>query len=115
MIIIDILVAICFYVVYCVDDFKNMIITTAMTTKSHQYIAYTFYSAEDINSVLALDAYIPLTDDVNLNDIVIDTSEKDSYDNEYDEVILTRDPGNEDYKIINVKVGKEIGIFNEDK
>ena len=111
MVVIDILVAICFYVVYCVDDFKNIIITTAMTTKSHQWIAYTFYSPEDVNEVLAMDAYIPLTDDVNLNDIVIDTSEKDSYDNAYDEAILTRDPGNEDYKLINVKVGRYDGFL----
>ena len=34
-----------------------------------------------------------------------DTSEKESYDNEYDKEILTRTEGNEDYKIIKIKVG----------
>lgn len=106
MIILDILVAICFFVTYGLTSFRNTIISTALITKTHQYIAYTFYSEELINKVLAADSYIPLTDDVNLEDIVIDTGEKDSYDNKYDEAILTRDPGNDDYKLLNVKVGK---------
>ena len=57
------------------------------------YIAYTFYSEEKVNAVMSLDSYIPLTDDVNLDEIVIDTAPRDTYDNEYDEAILTRDEG----------------------
>jgi exopolysaccharide biosynthesis protein len=105
MIILDLIATAGFIVTYCVPSFRNTIIATALNTKTHQWIAYTFYSEEQINYVLSLDSYIPLTDEVNLDSIVIDTSEKDSYDNEYDEQILTRDPGNEDYKLINVKVG----------
>ena len=105
MIILDILVALGFIVTYCIPSIKNTVIATALNTKTHQWIAYTFYSEEQINYVLSLDSYIPLTDEVDLDAIVIDTSEKDSYDNEYDEQILTRDQGNEDYKLINVKVG----------
>lgn len=105
MIILDMIVAICFTITYGVSSFKNTIIATSLNTKTHQWIAYTFYSEEEINHVLALDSYIPLTDEVDLNAIVIDTSEKDSYDNEYDEQILTRDEDNEDYKLIDIKVG----------
>lgn len=111
VIILDILVAACFFVTYGIDSFKNNIISTAMSTKTHQWIALTFYSDVTVNRVLAQDAYIPLTDDVDLDAIVIDTGEKDSYDNEYDEQILTRDPGNDDYKLINVKVGKYDGFI----
>lgn len=107
MIIVDILVAACFVVVYLVPGVKNKVISTAMITKTHQYIAYIFYSEEDISKVTAQNRYIPLTDDVNLDEIVIDTSEKQNYDNEYDEEILTREPGNEDYKYIKVKVGNK--------
>ena len=103
--IIDVLVAICFIVVYAIPSIQNKIISTAMITKTHQWIAYVFYSDEKINKVTAENNYIPLTDSVKLDDIVIDTSEKESYDNEYDEQILTREPGNEDYKYIPVKVG----------
>lgn len=106
MIIIDILVGICFFVTYGIKTFKNTIISSAMSTKTHQYIAYTFYSEETIANVLAADSYIPFDENTDLTDIVIDTAEKDSYDNEFDEQILTRDPGNELYKVLNVKVGK---------
>lgn len=111
MIIVDILVGICFFVTYGIKSFKNTIIATSLSTKSHQYIAYTFYSEKDINYVLALDTYIPITDNVKLDDIVIDTKEKSSYDNEYDEAILTRDDNNENYKVLNVKVGSYDGYL----
>ena len=107
IVIVDILVAICFVLVYAITPIKNKIISTAMITKTHQYIAYIFYSEKTVSNVISKNKYIPLTDDVNLDDIVIDTSEKESYDNEYDEQILTREPGNEDYKYIKVKVGKK--------
>ena len=105
IVIVDILVAACFILVYAVPGFKNKIISTAMVTKSHQWIAYVFYSEKTISEVTSQNKYIPLTDDVKLDDIVIDTSEKENYESEYDEQILTRDPDNEDYKYIKVKLG----------
>jgi len=106
-IILDILVAGCFFLVYGpYAGFRNLIISTAMGTKSHQYIAYTFWSDKVIQDVLSKGAYIPINEAVDLDQIVIDTAPKDEYENEYDEAILTRDPGNEDYKYMKVKVGK---------
>ena len=107
--IIDVLVAACFILVYLVPSVKIKVISTAMITKTHQYIAYIFYSEDTVNDIVNANRYIPLTDEVNLDEIVIDTKEKDSYENEYDEEILKRDPGNEDYKYIKVKVGKYDG------
>lgn len=107
MIIIDVIVATCFVVVYAFPGLRNKIISTAMITKTHQYIAYVFYSEETISEVTSQNKYIPLTDNVKLDDIVINTAERDSYDNKYDEEILTRDPNNEDYKYIKVKVGSK--------
>ena len=105
-IVLDVLAAICFFVVYGpFETFRNTIITTAISTKTHDYIAYTFYSEEKVREVLDLNSYVPLTDDVDLDAIVIDTSPRDTYDNEYDEQILTRTPGNENYKYLKVKVG----------
>lgn len=106
IIVIDIFVAICFFLVYGpISYFRNTIISTAMVTKTHQYIAYIFYSDKTVNKVMHLDSYIPFDDDVDLDSIVIDTSPKAKYDNEYDEKILTRDEGNEDYKLIELEVG----------
>ena len=107
-IILDILVAICFFVVYA-PPFKTLqytIISTAVNTKTHDYIAYTFYSEEHVNKVVSQNNYIPIDEEMDLTDIVIDTSPRDHYDNPYDEAILTRDEGNEDYKYLKIKVGK---------
>lgn len=104
-IVLDVLAAICFAVIYGVDSFKQSIISTALATKTHQYIAYTFYSEKTVKEIANQNSYETITDDVNLDDIVIDTSPKESYENEYDEEVLTRTPGNNDYKYIPVKVG----------
>ncbi len=106
IIVLDILVAICFFLVYGpITYIKNTIISTALVTKTHQYIAYTFYSKKTVQKVMQKDSYIPFDENVNLNNIVIDTSPKDSYDNPYDEQILTRDGNNNDYKVIELEVG----------
>ena len=66
-IVLDLLVAICFFVVYGpFETFRNTIITTAISTKTHDYIAYTFYSEEKVREVLDLNSYVPLTDDLLL-------------------------------------------------
>ena len=104
-IVVDILVAICFFVVYGpFAGFRNTIISTALSTKTHGYIAYTFYSRKTILGVSKMDSYIPWDADTKLEDIIIDTSPKESYENEYDKEILTRDEGNEDYKLIETEV-----------
>ena len=103
-IILDILVAVCFFVTYGLTSFKNTIIASAMGTKTHQWIAYMFYSQDDINKVMAAETYIPFDEDTDLSAITIDTRERKTYDNEYDEQILTRDEGNSDYKVIPLTV-----------
>lgn len=106
ILIVDILVAICFFIFYGpFDNFRNLLVSTAMKTKTHQYIAYTFYSEKTIRSITYQGSYIPIDETMNLDDIIIDTKPKEVYDNEYDQIILTRDEGNEDYKYIPVKVG----------
>lgn len=114
--IIDVLAVSCFILFYGPFEFKNVIVNTAMVTKSHQYLAYTFYTEETVQKILALNRFIPVDDDVKLEDIVINTNEKDTYDNEYDEQILTRDADNDKYKYLKVKVGKYnahlVAIYN---
>lgn len=107
----DLCAIICFIVVYFVTPFKTMIVTTALRTMTHQYLAYVFYSENMVQEVLNSNYYIPVNEDVDLDQIVIDTSEKLHYDSPYDEEILTRDPGNDDYKIINVEIGNSKGYL----
>lgn len=104
---IDLIAIGCFILFYGpYDTFRNTIVNTAMVTKTHQYIAYTFYNEDTVKQILDLNKYIPVSGKLDLDAIVIDTSEKKKYDNEYDEAILKRDKGNSDYKYLKVKVGK---------
>ncbi len=93
------------------DGVRNLYVTTAMKTKDHKYFAKIFYSDKTIEKIVNSNYFIEIKEEVVLDDIVIDTSPKKSYDNEYDEEILTRSPGNNDYKIINLKVGISKGYL----
>lgn len=106
-IILDILVAICFVLVYCpiFKELQYTIIATAIDTKTHDYIAYTFWSEETVDKVVKASSFEPINEKIDLDKVVIDTKPKSSYDNKYDEAILTRDKGNENYKYLKVKVG----------
>ena len=90
---------------------RNLYVTTAMKTKDHQQLANIFYSDKKIEEIINSNYFIEIKEDVKLDDIVIDTSPKDSYDNEYDKEILTRTEGNDDYKIIDIKVGISKGYL----
>ncbi len=93
------------------DSVRNFYVNTAMKTKDHQYFANIFYSEKTIEKIMNSNYFIEIKEDIVLDDIIIDTSEKSSYKNEYDEEILTRTPGNDDYKIINIKVGISKGYL----
>ena len=82
--------------------FRETLITTAMTTLSHQYLATWFYSEETINKVLEKNKVINSSDISDLNDIVIkkyDNTVK-YYANKYEEQVLKKDEGNDLYKLI---------------
>ena len=93
------------------DGIRNFYVNTAMKTKDHKYLANVFYSEEQINEIMSNNYFIAIKEEVELDDIIIDTSEKEHYDNKYDEEILTRNKGNDDYKIINIKVGISKGYL----
>lgn len=104
--ILDVLALTCFFLAYGpIDYFRNLYVNTAMKTMNHQYLAYVFYSEKMVEEIMNSNYFITIDEEVNLDDIVIDTSEKKSYKNKYDKEILTRDPGNDEYKIIDLKVG----------
>ena len=87
------------------DTIRNLYVTTAMQTMTHKYLANVFYSPEKINEIMNGNYFVVINEDANVEDIVIDTKEKDSYKNEYEKELLTRDPGNDLYKVISLKVG----------
>ena len=90
---------------------RNFYINTAMKTKDHKYLAKVFYNDKTIEEVMNSNYFVEIKEAVKLDDVIIDTSPKSSHENKYDEEILTRTPGNDDYKIINIKVGISKGYL----
>lgn len=84
--------------------FRNWLITTAMTTMNHQYLATWFYSDEKISEVLANNRVIEPDEDSNVSLIEINTDSLNNaiYKDEYDREILEREEGTL-YKIIEIK------------
>lgn len=102
---VDLLVAACFFILYGpYSYFRNVLITTALKTKTHAWIAYTFFDDKTIDKIKEQFSYIELTDDVDLDKIVIDEDAVGKSTNEYDKAILTREKGNKYYKLINIEI-----------
>ena len=80
--------------------FREFLITSAMTTKSHQYIAKIFYSDETIAKVMAKHKVIEPKE--NTNTELITVEENVEFEDEYDEQILIKDKEHELYKVIEV-------------
>ena len=93
------------------DHFRNLFVTTAMKTRNHQYLAYVFYNKEMVSKIMSNNYFIEIDEDVNTDDIVINTKEKSSYKDKYEEELFTRDKGNDSYKVIDVKVGNAKGYL----
>ena len=86
------------------SGFRDWLITTAMTTLNHRYLATWFYSDETIQKVLESNKVIEPEEDSNTSLININTDSLNStiYKDEYDRQILDRDE-NDLYKIIEIK------------
>lgn len=83
--------------------FRNFWITSAMTTMNHQYLATWLYSDETIQKVLANNKIEEIDEVTDTDAIKIKKyTGKTIYKNEYEKAILTKDPGNDLYKVIPV-------------
>lgn len=95
-----------FFVMYGpIDYVRNLYVTTAMNTMEHQWMAKIFYSDDKIQKIMNGNYFVVINDNVNTDDIVIDTKEKSTYKNEYEKELLTRESGNDLYKVISLKIG----------
>ena len=90
------------------DGFRNWLITTAMTTMNHQYLATWFYSDETIQEVLKNNRVDEIDENTNVEQIYKKDEAKEkkkqvTYENEYERQILEKDEKNNDYKVIKIK------------
>lgn len=104
--IITIILAICDVIAICVlfllygpySGFRDFLITTAMSTMNHQYLATTFYSDATIDKVLK--SHTTIEPEFNTDTSLIILEEKE-YIDEFDKEILDRNK-NDIYKIIEI-------------
>ncbi len=83
------------------DYLRNLLVTTAMTTKDHKYLAHILYTDEMIKEIMNNNYVKDNGQSTNASEITIgQIEEKSTYDSIYEEQILKRDPEHEDYKII---------------
>lgn len=83
--------------------FKEFWITSAMTTKSHQYLATFIYSDKYIQEVLKNNRIIEVDEISNPDDISLRKYKTTIYRNEYEKQILQKDSDNDLYKLIQIK------------
>lgn len=82
------------------SGFRNMFVTTAMTTKSHRYLARILYSEDTINTIMDQNKTVETGESTEETEIVFNNEEVEFYESIYEEQVLKRDPGNDLYKII---------------
>ena len=72
--------------------------------KKMNYLSYVFYNEEKVEELKDDDLMVYSFEESEYADIY-DTSSKMTYDNIYDQLVLTRDHGNDNYKIIKTLIG----------
>lgn len=83
------------------DYLRNLLVTTAMTTKDHKYLAHILYTEDQIKDIMNSNYVIDSGENTNASEITIgQIEEKTTYDSIYEEQILKRDPEHEDYKVV---------------
>ena len=87
------------------NGFRDWLITSAMTTMTHQWIAYLFYDEDTINAVMASNRVDEVQEDTDTNEIVVGVSEEPekTYENEYEKAILEKNNPSDTYKIIEIE------------
>lgn len=82
--------------------FRDLLVTTAMTTMRHQYLAQTFYSDKTIEKVLASNYIKDSGEDTDTSHIVFSSEKSAVYDSVYEKQILDHKE-DEIYKVIPIE------------
>ena len=101
--IIDLLMVIFLFFTYGpISYFRELLITTAMTTKSHKYLARTLYSEKTIVKVMNENITEEIQENTNSDEINFDSIiETDNYESIYEEQVLKKEDNNL-YKIVEI-------------
>ena len=93
VILLDLLAVIALIIIYTpIVNFKTFWIPTAMTTMNHKYLAYTLYSEKTVNKVMSENYIEQVSEEVNLDDIIIGGDGKKNYSSQYEKELFEKDP-----------------------
>ncbi len=82
---------------------QKLLVNDIAIEKKLNYLSYVFYDEDKVETLTNEVSYIS-TFESNYGDINSNKN-KMTYDNIYDQLVLTKDPGNDDYKIIKTLIG----------
>lgn len=113
LIFVDLCAAACFFISYGPwSGFRDWLVTTALSTGSHQYFAYVLYTPEQVSYVVSQNTTTQGEKFSNINDIVfVDPSSITQYANVYEQQILQKEEGNDLYKIFAIDEGSYNGYI----
>lgn len=104
--ILDSFAIICIFLMYGpISYFRNLWVTSAMTTMTHQYFAYIFFNDEQVKEIMANNVVIEVEGDTNQEEIQFEEPKEEQvvYSSPEEEQILTKDEGNDLYKVIDIE------------
>jgi len=100
----DVIAVVCLFLMYGpFPYFRNLWVTSALTTATHEYFAYIFFDVEDVKKIMANNVVIEGTDSTNEEDINFSGEDTGVYESVYEEQVLKRDEGNDLYKVIDIE------------
>lgn len=104
LIVLDFLALVGFFITYGPwSYFRDLLVTTAMNTMTHAYLARIFYSDEMIKEIMSKNYIVEVNEETNTNEIDVgNISEEGKYSSIYEKQILERDK-NALYKLIEFK------------
>ena len=98
---------ICFFLAYGpYSYFRELLVTTAMTTMSHKYLAYILYSEETVKEILDKNKIVESGESTDTSAINTELAEDTGvYESIYEEQILKRDEAG---YVLEVQVGQTV-------
>lgn len=102
--VLDLLMFMCYFLAYGpIDYFRDLLITTAMTTKEHKYLARTLYNEETIAKVMEKNKIYEIEEDTDSSQIKFEEIEETKkYESVYEEQVLKKED-NDLYKIVELE------------
>lgn len=93
------------------DKIHKKFINEIAIDKKLSYLSYTFYNQERIDSLTDVKIDVIKIDEESSKNYYVETKENISFDSKYDEIVLSKDIGKDDYKVYKTKIGKNEAIM----